>query len=96
MITNNTGRRLCLRIEGFPTEEDETSSNVLEKVKALIENANIEEKNIDIPKSVIDRAHCIGPIISKEGKHPMQSVIVKFSIYILSDTNLYFTKQEIP
>ena len=49
------GRRLCIRINGIPTVENETSDEVLEKVKSLI-----KETSCDIPDIVPDRAHQIG------------------------------------
>ena len=49
------GRRLCLRIDGVPSTDKETSDEVLEKVKSLA-----SESGCDIPDVVIDRAHRIG------------------------------------
>ena len=48
------GGRLCLRIEGVPSAEKETSEEVLEKNKCLI-----SESGCDIPDAVIDRAESI-------------------------------------
>ena len=49
------GRRLCLRIDGIPTKTKESSDDVLDSVKSLF-----KEAKVDIPESVIDRAHRIG------------------------------------
>ena len=49
------GRRLCIRIDGVPTVDNEISDQVLDKVKSLI-----KETSCDIPDVVIDRAHRIG------------------------------------
>ena len=65
------GRRLCLRVTGVPTEENESSDNVLEKVKDLI-----SESGVEIPDSTIDRAHRIG---KRNGKH--QAIIVRFTTH---------------
>ena len=43
------GRRLCLRINGVPTEEGETSKDVLHKVMPLCSDAEI-----DIPNTAHD------------------------------------------
>ena len=49
------GRRLCLRTDGVPVVENETSVDVLASVKSLFDDAQVE-----IPDAVIDRAHRIG------------------------------------
>ena len=49
------GRRLCVRIDGVPTVDNETLDKVLDKVKSLI-----NKTSCDIPDVVIDRAHRIG------------------------------------
>ena len=49
------GRRLCLLIDGVPTKTKESSDDVLDSVKSLF-----KEAKVDIPESVIDRAHRIG------------------------------------
>ena len=49
------GRRLCVRIDGVPTVDNETLDEVLDKVKSLI-----NKTSCDIPDVVIDRAHQIG------------------------------------
>ena len=45
------GRRLYLRIEGFPPVENESLNDVLDMVKSLI-----KESGYEIPDAVIDRA----------------------------------------
>ena len=49
------GRRCCLRIEGVPSLENESSDDVLGKVKSLI-----TESGCKIPDVAIDKAHRIG------------------------------------
>ena len=51
------GRSYCVRIEGIPSVEYETSDEVLDNAISLM-----EEAECDIPKCevVIDRAHRIG------------------------------------
>ena len=49
------GRRLCIRIDGVPMVENETSNDVLQNVKSFI-----EESSSEIPDAAIDRAHRIG------------------------------------
>ena len=48
-------RRCCLRIEGVPSVENESSDDVLGKVKSLI-----TESGCEIPDVVIDIANRIG------------------------------------
>ena len=73
-VDNNEqySRRTCLRITNMPCEENESSEDVLRKVKKLI----TEEAELDIPEAVIDRAHRIGP-----RKNKKQTAIVKFSTF---------------
>ena len=49
------GRRLCIRVEGVPTNDNETSEEVSTKVQSLI-----KEAECGIPDVAIDRAHRIG------------------------------------
>ena len=46
------GRRLCLRINGVPVKSYETSDDVLKYIKEIF-----DEGELDIPDTVIDRAH---------------------------------------
>ena len=67
------GRRLCLRIEGVPSVENE-SSYVLDKVKSLI-----MEYGCEIPDVVIDRAHRLGKGYTDKTRNvPCKSIIVRF------------------
>ena len=50
------GRRICLRVEGVEHQANEKSEEVLEKVANII-----KESETEIPESVLDRAHRIGP-----------------------------------
>ena len=50
------GRRVCLRIEGVEHQANEKSEEVLEKVVNII-----KESETEIPESVLDRVHRIGP-----------------------------------
>ena len=70
------GRRLCLRIEDIPVVEEETAEVVLDKVRSLINEAQIE-----IPDSVIDRAHRIGPVRKDSDNNKTPSIIVRFSTF---------------
>ena len=69
-------RRLCLRIEDIPIEEEETSKDVFNKVNALIEKCNVK-----IPECVLDRAHRIGRIMEDDDGKKKQSIIVRFSTF---------------
>ena len=75
------GRRLCLRIDGLPTDndddDDESADLVLKKVEALV-----QEAECDIPSTVLDRAHRIGPLyLDKRSGKMTRSVIVRFSTF---------------
>ena len=50
------GRRICLRVECVEHQANEKSEEVLEKVANII-----KESETEIPESVLDRAHRIGP-----------------------------------
>ena len=77
------GRRLCLRIDGVPVVENETSVNVLASVKKLFDDAQVE-----IPDAVIDRAHRIGgKYVDRKSKKSCKSIIVRC-------IDLIFTNQE--
>ena len=71
------GRRLCLRIDGLPVDNNESSEDVLEKVKT-----KWVESGINIPDSLIDRAHRIGSV-SKDRvtNEDRQSVIVRLTTF---------------
>ena len=58
------GRRLCLRIDGIPLKNNETSKDVLDSVKNLFELAEV-----NVPDVVIDRAHRIGRIFKERASN---------------------------
>ena len=71
------GRRLCLRIDGIPTEKKESSENVLHKVTEMW-----TEAGIDIPNESVDRALRIGPSYTdKKSNVECKSVIVRFTTF---------------
>ena len=71
------GRRLCLRIEGVPSVENESSDDVLGKVKSLI-----TESGCEIPVVIIDRVHRIGKGDKDKTRNvPFKSIIVRFSTF---------------
>ena len=71
------GRRMCLRIEGVPSPENESLDDVLDKVKSLI-----TESRCKIPDVVIDRAHPIGKGYKDKTRNvPCKNVIVGFSTF---------------
>ena len=65
------------RIEGVQHKVNEKSEEVLEKVINIV-----KESEAEIPESVFDRAHRIGPTYtdSDTGKK-MQRIIVRFSTF---------------
>ena len=64
---------MCLRFEGFPTEKNETSDNVLEKIMGICKDSGLE-----IPERVTDWLHRTGvPYVDKTNKS-CKSVIVRF------------------
>ena len=77
--TEHYSRRLCLTIDGVPSVDRETSSDVLEKVKGIC-----AESNLGVPDSNLDRAYRIGrSYFDKIKKVNCKSIIV---ILILSIT----------
>ena len=73
------GRRLCVRIEGITSVENETSEEVLHKVMSLM-----EEAECDIPEIVIDRAHRHRTgkgYVEKNSKKLCKSIIVRFPTF---------------
>ena len=70
-------RRLCARIDGVPVAENETSNDVLQNVKSII-----EESSSEIPDVVIDRAHRIGKAYTdKTSGVKCKSIIVRFTTF---------------
>ena len=51
------GRRLCLRVDDIPAENNESSDDVINLTKSLF-----KEAKVSVPQNVSDRAHVIGPI----------------------------------
>ena len=71
------GRRLCLRIDGVPSEEKETSEDVLKKVMTLCSDAEV-----DIPDMAFDRAHRIGRAYNDKGSNKnCKSIIIRFTTF---------------
>ena len=66
-------RRLYLRINGIDVPNDggkETGDECLNKVKQVF-----DELNVDIPETVIDRAHRVGKIVTANGKKVQQMIV---------------------
>ena len=71
------GRRLCLRIDGVPTKTNESSDDVLDSVKSLF-----KVDKVDIPESVIDRAHRIGSrYLDASSNNYCKSTIICFTTF---------------
>ena len=76
-ILNSTEDGFGLRVEGFPTENNESADDVLNKVRTLIKDSNVE-----IPDTVIDRAHRIGSRYKDRlTNQEHQSIIVRFTTF---------------
>lgn len=58
------GTRLCVRIDGVPTVDNNTSDEVLDKVKSLI-----EQISYDISDGVSNRFHRTGKRYNKKEKN---------------------------
>ena len=72
------GRRLCLRIDSVPKQNNEKAEDVFKFVKGLIE----EVPDLEIPEVVIDRAHRIGPdYTDKKTQKVCKSIIVRFTTF---------------
>ena len=69
------GRRVCLCIEGVEHKVNEKYEEVLGKVINVI-----KESEAEIPESVLDRAHHIGPTYTDTGKK-MESITVRFTTF---------------
>ena len=71
------GRRPCLRIDGVPTKANESSDDVLNFVKSLFKKAKV-----DIPESIIDRAHRIGSrYLDASSNNYCKSIIIRFTTF---------------
>ena len=72
------GRRLCLRIDSVPKQNNEKAEDVFKFVKGLIE----EVPDLEIPEVVIDRAHRIGPdYTDKKTQKVCKSITVRFTTF---------------
>ena len=70
-------RRLCVKNDSVPTVDNETSDEVLDKVKSLI-----KETSCDIPDVVIDRAHRTGKGYNdKKSNARCKSIIARFTTF---------------
>ena len=67
-------RRQCLRIEGIVKTRKEKVEDVTNLVKDCF-----AEVDVDIPDTVLDRAHRIGPVYKDESDQNIQGIIVKFN-----------------
>ena len=71
------GRRLCLRIDGVPTKANESSDDVLDSVKSLF-----KEAKVDIPESIIYRAHSAGSrYLDAYSNNYCKSIIIRFTTF---------------
>ena len=71
------GRRLCLRIDGIPSKNNETSEDVLDSVKNIFELAEV-----NIPDMVVNRAHRIGRIYKdRTSNKNCKGIIVRFTTF---------------
>ena len=70
-------RRLCLRIDGVPTNTKEPSDNVLDSLKSLF-----KEGKVDIPESVIDRTHRAEfRYLDTSSNNYYESIIIRFTTF---------------
>ena len=67
-------RPQCLRIEGIVKSQKEKAEDVINIVKE-----RFAEADIDIPDTVLDRTHKIGPVYKDESDQNIQGIIVKFN-----------------
>ena len=71
------GRRVCLRVEDMPLQQNETEQKLIDQLENEFSNMGL-----DFRASAIERIHRIGPVSSEEdeeGKqYERQQVIVKF------------------
>ena len=71
------GRRLCIKINGVPVAENETSNDVLQNVKSIIEESNRERPDVSI-----DRAHRISKTYTeKTSGLKYKRIIVRFATF---------------
>ena len=75
--TEQYSRRLCLRVDRVPSVDRETSNDVLEKVKEIC-----AESNLEIPNSNLDRVHRIDKSYFHEIKKvKCKTIIVRFNTF---------------
>ena len=67
-------RRQCLRIEGIVKPKNEKVENVIKLVQECF-----AEAKVDIPDTVLDRAHRVGPTYKDQSNNDVQGIIVKFN-----------------
>ena len=85
------GRRLCLRIDSVPKQNNDKAEDVFKFVKGVID----EVPDLEIPKVVIDRAHRNGPdYTDKKTQKMCKSIIVPFTTF-LHRTTFYRTQRSI-
>ena len=71
------GRRLCIRIDSVPMAENETSNDVFQNVKSVI-----EESSGETPDVAIDRTHRIGKAYTaKTSGVKYQNIIVRLKTF---------------
>ena len=76
-MTSDQQKVRPLRIDGVPTVDNQTSDEVLDKVKSLI-----NETSCDIPDVVIDRVNRIGKDCNdKKTNFRCKSIIVGFTTF---------------
>ena len=81
------GRRLCLRVDGMATAENETPNQVLEKLRSYWDGV------VEIPDCVVDRAHRIGSKYKDRNTGvEKQGVIVRFTTF-RHRSNVYYAKK---
>ena len=66
--------RQCLENEGILKPHKEKAEDVINLVKECF-----AEVDVDIPDTVLDRAHRIGPVYKDESDQNVQGIIVKFN-----------------
>ena len=81
-------RRLRLRIDSFPKQNNEKAEDVFKFVKGLVK----EFLDLEIPKTVTDRAHRIGPDYTDKKRRKCVSLLLfAFQPYVIVQ---YFTELE--
>ena len=82
------GRRLCLRLHGIPLVEDETASDVLNKVKDEVKRLGVKLADGDY-----DRAHRIGGIKENQSGDKSQAVILRMTSW-KARTDIYRSREK--